>query len=196
MAQNFRKPAAGQIHLNPNRSTISTVIVRIPADGSAPHFLTIRTVSIVADRSSLDNRLCHVPDVRKYWGAEGWKCHNAIMLHRPIPMLDGNYYLFNTYCRQYLPANQHIRLCTWGDAFVFRLTRNIYDNRGWAEYADVQDDFLNSRFFVMLMEVWRSGSCKNNCTSRDKEIECESTASTPTPGGGVPISWPQDRSSS
>src|SRR6266480_3744940 len=62
---------------SPSPSPVTITGVRIPADGTPAHLLSLTTIS---DSRSMDAFLFHVPDLRHYWNTElAWDSRD---LHR------------------------------------------------------------------------------------------------------------------
>jgi hypothetical protein len=65
---------------SPSPPPVTITAVRIPADGSPAHLLSLTTISTASTTKSTDEFLFHVPDLRQYWNTEqGWKRRD---LHR------------------------------------------------------------------------------------------------------------------
>ena len=87
----------------------TTIIgVRFPADGSAPHTLSLTTTNYGVDDGP-DCFLGHVPDSRSFWKNEqAWKYRDLesfTLEDQPLESCNGMYLLFYSYDDETLPPN-------------------------------------------------------------------------------------------
>lgn len=116
--------------------------IRLSADGSSPHLLTLET--IIADPSPrpsnahlgyyrvmleylLDNDpVCHVPNVPVFWSPRAWELRDVVKfryLCKSKPDLNGRYTLLMTNAKEDLKANPYLsneKFDSFGDAFVLK----------------------------------------------------------------------------
>ena len=65
---------------SPSPPPVTITGVRIPADGTPAHLLSLTTISTTSTSRATDDFLFHVPDLRQYWNTEqAWKRRD---LHR------------------------------------------------------------------------------------------------------------------
>lgn len=135
--------------------SVTTRVLRVPADGSAPHILLLHTIDISND-GNVDRFLFHVPDTRAFWGQdEGWRYRDVARFDLKIrnPAVDGVYYGFKSFALDHLPQNK--AAADWGisgDAFVAKVTDAEYGEHGWATYEDVPDELLRSGLYKRILE--------------------------------------------
>lgn len=130
--------------------------IRLPADGSSPHILTLQT--FIADPSPrppnahlghyrvmleylLDNDpVRHVPNVRVFWTPKAWELRDVVKLrylNSSTPDLNGRYTLFMTDAKEGLRANPYLsneKFDYFGDAFVLKEV-----GYKWLPGADLDD---------------------------------------------------------
>ena len=130
--------------------------LRIPADGSDPHLITLETLiteDIIYPQSTTYDALLshlekqekarHVPNVIVFWGATGWENRAytwSFYEDEAMESLEGNYYVFLAVNPASLGPNQHLSnhlLEPYGDAFVLKLVE-----RERASLADFHHDVL------------------------------------------------------
>lgn len=117
--------------------------LRLPADGSPPHLLTLQT--FIADPTPhpppnvhlgyyramleylLDNDpVRHVPNVLVFWAPTAWELRDVVKVryvNKERPLLNGRYSLFMTDAKEGLRVNRYVsndRADYFGDAFVLR----------------------------------------------------------------------------
>ena len=135
--------------------SITTRVLRTPADGSAPHVLQLCTLD-VTDDGNADVFPCHVPDTRAFWGqAEGWRYRDLIRFDLQVrnPAVDGTYYGFKSFALDYLPQNKAaVKWGIWGDAFITKVTDAEYGEFGWATYENVPGELLRSGLYRWVLE--------------------------------------------
>lgn len=66
----------------PTPPPVTITGVRIPADGTPPHLLSLTTMPSLHDTVDTDAFLFHVPDLRHYWqkGEKGWSLRDKVRL--------------------------------------------------------------------------------------------------------------------
>lgn len=130
--------------------------LRLPADGSPPHLLTLQT--IIADPPPqpskvhlgyyhvmleylLDNDpVRHVPHVRVFWTPKAWELRVVVKLryvNKTTPNLNGRYCLLMTDAEEGLQVNRYLsneKNDYFGDAFVLKEV-----GYKWLAGADLQD---------------------------------------------------------
>lgn len=125
-------------------------VLRIPADGSAPHLVRLKTVET---SDNVDCFLAHIPDFRPYWGkAEGFQWRDIAHLEvtdHPRQELNGAYWAWKSFAMDLMPISQHTGFC--GDAFIARTPIWENDENG-AVYEDVPVSFLNSSLYGKMLE--------------------------------------------
>lgn len=116
--------------------------LRLPADGSSPHILTLQTYIAdplppppTADRAYyralleylVDNDpVRHVPNVRVFWVPAAWERRDVVKvryLNKSSPNLNGRYCLFMTDAKEGLQVNPYLSNEQYdyhGDAFVLK----------------------------------------------------------------------------
>ena len=140
--------------------------LRIPADGSPPHLITLET--LVTEPTTLPQSLTepttlpqsfnyksllshlkdndksrHVPNVMVFWGQEAWENRSHAWIYydrKATESLIGWYYLFVTADQGKLPPNQHFSsglADMKGDAFLLGLVAQPW--RDTAEFDHVLD---------------------------------------------------------
>ncbi|KAF8882677.1 hypothetical protein BD779DRAFT_1542070 [Infundibulicybe gibba] len=128
------KGAPGKVHC-----------ARLPADGSVPHIVTLRTVDI-RDDNNVDAKLYHIPDCRPYWPTDVlWqKRAYGTMLVKPQPdqppQLEGTYYMFKTRAVHGIPANKHLRRHIFGDIFIAKPNDEGDEDEGLDEEPQVEGE--------------------------------------------------------
>lgn len=128
---------------------ISHRVLRVPADGSAPHLVPLKTVET---DDNVDCFLLHVPDFRPYWGdKEGfqWRdiAHLEVRDHRQ-PELNGAYFAWKSFAMDLMPVSKHTGFC--GDAFIAKTPIWEVDENG-AVYEDVPVSFLHSPLLRQML---------------------------------------------
>lgn len=130
--------------------------LRLPADGSPPHLLTLQT--FIADPPErppnthlgyyramleylLDNDpVRHVPNVRVFWVPTAWELRDVVKVRyvsQAMPSLNGRYCLFMTDAKDGLRVNRYLsndRFDYFGDAFVLKEV-----GYKWLPGADLND---------------------------------------------------------
>lgn len=130
--------------------------IRLPADGSSPHVLTLET--IIADPSPRptnahlgyyqvmleylrdNDPVRHVPKVRVFWSRRAWELRDVVKfryLSTSKPGLKGRYTLLMTDAKEGLKANPYLsneRSDYFGDAFVLKEV-----GYRWLPGADMDD---------------------------------------------------------
>ncbi|CAF9929069.1 hypothetical protein IMSHALPRED_007806 [Imshaugia aleurites] len=120
--------------------------LRIPADGSRPHIITLQTIitePVTPYEAHLkENELPrHVPNVTVFWGSSGWENRSHFLMHYGNEsMKEAGYYVFLAGSPDTLPVNKHLanHLMDWqGDVFVLKMVeRPVYNA---ADFVDVMD---------------------------------------------------------
>ena len=118
--------------------------LRVPADGSAPHVLTLETLMIEPDpipesmsyRGLLawlqEEETRHVPNLVVFWGSRGWKSRQYYRIEyecKGCPKLEGFYYVFRTLESDGLQVNPHLSNHgeeLYGDVFVFKAAEQAW----------------------------------------------------------------------
>lgn len=115
--------------------------LRIPADGSDPHLITLETLltepTTYPQSTTYDSLLSHlikeektrhVPNVMVFWGATGWERRSYTWAfyenEASLQSLEGKYFVFLAVDPERLPPNKHLSnhlLESFGDAFVLKL---------------------------------------------------------------------------
>ena len=135
--------------------SVTTRVLRVPADGSTPHILPLQTIEISNDGNT-DCFLCHVLDTRAFWGQnEGWLYRDVARFDLKIGnrAVDGVYYGFKSFALDHLPQNKAAAdWGIWGDAFVAKVTDAEYGEHGWATYEDVPDELLRTGLYKRILE--------------------------------------------
>lgn len=130
-------------------------VLRVPADGSAPHILPFHTVDISKD-GNVDSFLSHVPDTRAFWGQDdGWKNRDVVRfdLKTSNPTVGGLYYAFKSFAVDHLPQNKHAAdWGVYGDAVIAKVTGAGYGEHGWATYENVPDELLRSGLYKRVLQ--------------------------------------------
>ncbi len=126
--------------------------LRIPADGSPPHILTLETLMLDPDPfpfpesyqsllSSLQKEESrHVPNLLVFWGARGWQRRNRYRIEyecKDCPKLEGHYFVFQTLEKDGFQVNPHLSNQLeehHGDAFVLRAGEEV-----WQDEEDLDD---------------------------------------------------------
>lgn len=137
---------------NPTPPSVTTRVLRVPADGSTPHILPLHTIDITND-GNVDVFLCHIPDTRAFWdSAEGWTYRDVARaeIKTGNSTIDGVYYGFKSFAIDRLPQNQDWGI--WGDAFIAKVTEGEYNEHGWATCEDVPDELLRSSLYKQVLK--------------------------------------------
>ena len=142
-------------------------VVRIPADGSAPHMLSLHTIDI-ASEDNLDCFFGHIPDFRGFWGQEGFTSRDMASysaFDESPPELNGYYMGFKRLAKDHLPLSKHTGFC--GDAFVFKMKAREWtpgdymeekDDEGRLLFDDIPDGFLESAVLKRALNRLREAS--------------------------------------
>ncbi|KAL8933826.1 MAG: hypothetical protein Q9211_005560 [Gyalolechia sp. 1 TL-2023] len=125
-------------------------VLRIPADGSAPHLIRLKTIET---SDNVDCFMVHIPDFRPYWGKEeGFGYRDIASLevrHDPQPELNGIYFGWKSFAMDLMPVSKHTGFC--GDAFIAKTPLWENDENG-AIYEDVPVAFLGSPLLGMALK--------------------------------------------
>lgn len=82
--------------------------IRIPADGTPAHLLSLTTISV---SKNVDSFLFHFPDLRQFWKTErAWRYRN-VQRFEFEQQCNGIYYAFSSFDMDDLPEN--LSLPTW-----------------------------------------------------------------------------------
>lgn len=114
--------------------------LRIPADGSDPHLITLETLitepptypesatyEMLLSHLGKEEKARHVPNVIVFWGQRGWEKRNYFWSdygNEALGIPQGKYYVFMAVDPENLPENKHISnhvLEYYGDAFVLKM---------------------------------------------------------------------------
>ena len=142
--------------------------IRFPADGTAPHLLSLTTTNVDVPEN-VDCTLGHAPDLRAFWKtprAWQWRGIETFRLEKqPLSHCNGLYVLYYSFDTEALPMHNNFpeqilkrqrTLC--GDSFVVRLKGNEIGEEqgedGWATWIDVPEDILS----LPIMEITGKGS--------------------------------------
>ncbi|KAI9698662.1 MAG: hypothetical protein M1836_003772 [Candelina mexicana] len=134
--------------------------LRIPADGSPPHLLTLTTIA-VASAGNVDCFLGRIPDLREFWGSgDGWHwrdiVHLEIQNQAVNPGLEGFYFGFKSFNDEALPIHK-LAPGVCGDAFFVKIRDEQGDRDeqgvgdGWATYDDVEEEILGSGLVRVIL---------------------------------------------
>lgn len=158
MSKSPSSPRAGP--MSPAFTPTTIRCLRIPADGSKPHFIQRETIYINSDKLP-DCFLYHIPDVRVFWTAPepGKSIWGARTLRRvdvseqPNGNVNGYYYFFRC-CHEHLPRNPYFPRASGvkGDVFLVK----VGSTSGWLEpapYVDVPTDFLEDNSARMSLRL-------------------------------------------
>ena len=129
-------------------------VLRVPADGSAPHTLPLYTIDITKDVNT-DMFLFRVPDLRAFWGqGDGWKYRDLTRFEfgSDYPSVRGVYIGYKNFALDELPLTKAAAdWGIWGDAFVVKVV-DEEDGEYGANYDDVPDELLNSGLYKRVLE--------------------------------------------
>jgi hypothetical protein len=138
---------------SPNRPpSVIIRVLRVPADGSAPHILPIQTIDASAE-GNVDSFLSQVPDLRSFWGTgEGWRWRDMAQceITDQDSVSNGLYYAWKSFADHLLPLNKYASGC--GDSFIAKMMTPEYDEHGWAAYDDVPDELLDSGLYKRVIK--------------------------------------------
>ncbi|KAL8938111.1 MAG: hypothetical protein Q9216_004068 [Gyalolechia sp. 2 TL-2023] len=117
-------------------------VLRIPADGSPPHLLRLKTIET---DDNVDCFMVHIPDFRLYWGKEeGFQYRDIAFLEvidHSQPELVGKYFAWKSFAMDLMPKSKHTGF--YGDAFIAKTPLWENDENG-AVYEDIPVAFLAS----------------------------------------------------
>lgn len=144
--------------------------IRFPADGSAPHMLTLTTTTDSV-QDGPDAPWGHIPDLRAFWPTRQawiWRDYDTFRVEdqppqSPTSHCNGLYVVFYSFDAESLPLHSNFpegvfgRERTFaGDAFVAKLQgREIGEDLGedgWAAWIDVPEDILSIPVMKMGVE--------------------------------------------
>ncbi len=149
----------------PSPPPITITGVRIPADGTPVHLLSLTTISTTSVSGATGSFLLHVPDLRQYWKTErawGYRDIRRLDLYSQNPLPQqyhplqqqhsaciGAYYVFYSFSSDDLPTNSSVP--AWigvgsqcrGDIFLVKMASHEYGQYSWAVYEDIVPEFLD-----------------------------------------------------
>lgn len=126
--------------------------VRIPADGTPAHLLSLTTTSA---SGNVDSFLFHVPDLRQFWKTEqAWRYRDLQRLEleqQRYSSCNGVYYAFFSFAMDDLPEHSSVpawisgdqRRVYWGDVFLVKMAPHEWGEHAWAAYEDIGPEFLD-----------------------------------------------------
>jgi hypothetical protein len=133
----------------PSPPAVTITGVRIPADGTPAHLVSLTTTSV---SGNTDAFLFHSPDLRQYWKTKrAWQFRDLQRIdleNQGRSSCNGIYYAFYSFAIDDLPENTFVpdwmrnRHNYWGDVFLVKMAPHEYGQYGWAAYEDISPDFL------------------------------------------------------
>ena len=137
----------------PNIHQTGLRVLKIPADGSTPHLITLNTIDI-STAGNVDCLLNHIPDFRPFWGTrEGFHWRDLVQYEvtgQSLAELNGIYWGWKSFALGHIPLSEHTGFC--GDAFFAKTPAWEYGADGYAAYEDVSEDFVGSGLLGVALE--------------------------------------------
>ena len=128
-------------------------ILRIPADGSQPHVISVNSIDVTAE-GNIDAFLGHIPDFRPFWGkSEGYQWRDVCQIEvndQSNSELNGIYWGWKSFAMDFMPVSEHTGFC--GNAFIAKTPNPEYDETGITVYQDIPQAFSSSPLLRRALE--------------------------------------------
>ncbi|KAH7395475.1 hypothetical protein BKA64DRAFT_59937 [Cadophora sp. MPI-SDFR-AT-0126] len=127
-------------------------VLQIPANGTSPRIISLPTINVELEEGD-DSSLSHLPDLRPFWGKEGWSRRQYFRITFTDPELadeDINdfYYIFIFDDERSLLPNPHFAAGVCGDVYIMRQANYSIDEERLTAFADISEN-------VLKMKHWR-----------------------------------------
>lgn len=146
------KSTPGQDLADTESTSTHFKVLHIPANGTPPRIISLPLINIQSEGTE-DANLGRLPDMRSFWGNEGWSSREVIQTifgDRDLAAQDINavYYILKTKAENNLLPNQHFEFGVWGDVCIMRQATQPFDEEGLTRYVDISKN-------VLVMHYWK-----------------------------------------